>query len=395
MLLAIDPGQREAYRRTLTGVYTKRIRVVLLDKNGGNVENLTRAFQDGRVLVDTTQDVDRSCSIMILDPGRRYGFDADTYQGGELDLTRQLRVWWIVDGPLLARPVSIPVHTGPLTRIERDGALVTIEAQGKEVRGMTPSMRTLNLEKGMRRTDAIKRILRERMGERRLGAIPDLDARLPDDFTIGPKDLPWVEAQRLAGAFDRQLFYGGDGVPYLRKRPAKPLWRFRGNAEHGEITSPVVVSSDLQKIKNRIRVVGATPKGKKKPVDAVATADRTHPMSPWELGIDDAPVWLLDEITNDRLRTEKECRQVADSRLDEGVRLVHDTSFNAIPVPHLEPLDLISVHTDYETPTTRLRTFELPLGLGSDMSVGYVDPYKLHRRRAVRTLESKPRGGGQ
>lgn len=384
MLLPLTRSERLAYAETLSSVYTKRIRVSLLDRNGQTVENLTSAFRDGRVTVDAHAQVTRGLSLEILDPQRRYGFDADTYQGGDLDLSRMARVFWVVDGPLLAKAISVPVFTGPLTQLRRDGALVRIEGQGKEAIGLTPSRRTLTIRKGARRTDAIKTILRERMGETRLGAIPDLPARLPSDVVVGPKDAPWERAVRLGKSLDRQLYYDGAGVPRLRRRPGRETWEFRGGENGGSLTSPVSVSADLQQVKNHIRVTGATPKGKKQPIMATATADRTHPMSPWKLGPAGAPMWLTDEVSNDHLRSVKECQNLADRRLRDGLRLIHDTSFNALPVPHLDPLDLVKVVTDYEAATTRLETFTLPLGLGSDMAVGYTDPYTMRRRGSRR-----------
>lgn len=379
MLLAIPPSQRTPYRKTLSSVYTKRIRVALLDRAGNTVENLTRAFQGGQVNVEARRDVSRMANLSILDAKGKYGFDADTYQGGELDLTRMVRIFWVVDGPLLDEPISVPVFTGPVTRLQRVGALVQIEAQGKEAYGLTPSRRTLTIKKGARRTDAIKTILRERMGETRLNAIPDLDARLPSDVVVGPKDQPWKKALRIGDSFNRQLYYDGAGVPRLRPRPGKVTWHFRGGENGGEITSPVSVSADLTNVKNHVRVTGATPKGKKQPIVAVATADQHDPLSPWRLGPPGAPMWLVDEVSNDHLRSQRECQQLANRKLKDGLRLIHDTSFNAVPVPHLDPLDLAKVLTDYESATTRLETFTLPLGLGEEMTIGYVDPYSLHR----------------
>lgn len=384
MLLPLSRAQRLAYWETLSSVYTKRVRVALLNRNGDSLEDLSHVLHDGSVTVDANAQVTRASSIEIVDPKRRFGFDADTYTEGVLDLTRMLRIFWVVDGPLLAKPVSVPVFTGPITNLQRDGALVRIEAQGKEVNGLTPSRRTLTFRKGARRTDAIRSILSDRMGETRLGGIPDLPQRLPSDVVVGPKDAPWERAQKIAHSFDRQLYYDGAGVPRLRRRPTRVSWQFRGGENGGSLTSPVSVSADLQGVKNHVRVTGATPKGKKQPVMAIATADKLHPLSPWKLGPDGAPMWLIDEVSNDHLRSVAECQKVADRRLQDGLRLIHDTSFNAVPVPHLDPLDLVKVVTDYEAATTRLETFTLPLGIGSDMQVGYTDPFDTRRRRRDR-----------
>lgn len=372
---ALNGAQQRAYADALRGVCTKRIRVSLLDRKGDVVEDLSRWFHDGQVIVDSEQDVTRSATVTILDPKRRFGFDADTYQGGDLDLSRQIRVLWQVGGSGLVKPVTVPVHSGPVTRVQRDGPLLTIEAQGKELFGLTPTNRTLTIRKGTKRTDAIKTILRERMGVTRLGQIPDLRAKLPDDLVVGPNDLAWVKAKRLAKSLNRQILFGGDGIVYLRPWPEGVQWRFGADGQGG-LTKEPTTTADLQAVKNHIKVTGATPKGKKHPVKGSATADRAHPLSPWQLGPPDAPMWLIEEIHNEHLRTDRECDEFAETRLKQLLRLTRDVVFDASPVPHLEWGDQIRLDTPFEQMTTRLDKFTLPLGLGQSMNVGYVDPYK-------------------
>jgi len=376
VLVALTADERVAYRQALHSVYTKRIVVDLLDRNGNVIEPLTHAFQGGEVIVDADADVTRASTITVLDPAHEYGFDSDTYQGGKLDLTRQLRIWWVMYGGGLGRRISVPVFTGPLTRARRDGSILTLEGQGKEVRGLTPSRRTLTIKKGALRTDAIKVILAERMGETRFDAIPHSTSRLPNDLVVGPKDPPLAVIKRVAGALNCQFFYDAAGVPRLRPFPTRPTWVFE-SGPGGSITGPISTEADLQSVKNHVRVVGAIPKGKKTPVSAQATADRSHPLSPWSLGGDDSPMWLIEEVENENLRTQRECQDLAQKLLADGLRLLHDVSFNAAPVPHLEPMDMAQVSTQFEAPTTRLRKFTLPLGLGGDMTVGWHDPYSL------------------
>lgn len=381
MLAYIPPSQQDAYRRTLRTPHQRRIRVHLMNRAGTRVvADLSDRLLGGQVVADDEQQVSRSAGVQILDPSHELGFDSDTFQGQDLDFTRQLRLWWGINGPLLNKPLWIPVHTGPVVRLRREGSLVTVEAQSREMIGLTPTRRTLELKKGMRRTEAIKTILRERMGETRLGNIPDLPQRLPDDVVVGPKDQPMTEIRKLAASLSRRFLYGPNGVPYLLSHTRKPKWRFQADAAFADITSPVVSEADLQAIKNHVRMTGHTPKNQKKPVSGHATAGRRNPLSPWELaGAPGVPMWLIEEASNDHLRSDKECREAADDLLDRRLRLVHNTSFNAGPVPHLEPHDLIRVDTAHESGTSKVGTFTLPFD-GSDMSIGYIDPYKLRPR---------------
>lgn len=383
MLLGLSPAQERAYRETLHGVYERRVYVNLLDRAGDTVASFTRAFQGGQIGLDTRRPVDRVANIAILDPKHRFGFDADTYSGGNLDLSRQIRVWWAVDGPLLAEEVKVGTFMGPITRLGRDGALLSIEAQGREVYGLTKNRATLTVKKGAKRTDALKQVLYKLMGETRLGMIPDLDARLPDDFVVTPKDLPWRKALKLADSVNRQLYYNGDGVPVARRRATNVAWKFE-DAPGGGITSPVRVESDLTRVRNRIRVTGHTPKGAKAvPVTGSATADRSHPLSPWNLGLPNAPMWLDEEFTNETLRTKKECDQYAEEKLQELLRLHAEVSFNSVPVPCRDPGDLIRVTSNYEDVRTRVETFDLPLDVDGDQQWGYSDPFRLRRKKVA------------
>lgn len=376
MLLPIAKGQLTPFRRTLTSVYEKRIRVALLDRSGDVISVLSRAFRDGQVVVDADQEVTRAVNLTLLDPNHAFGFDADTYQGGILDLTRMLRVWWVVDGPLLARQVSIPVFTGPVTRLQRDGALLTVEGQGKEAYGLGTTKRTLVLKAGTKKTDAIRTILRELMGETRMD-IPDLPARLGADVVVSRKSQAWKIAMRIAQSMTRQLYFDGAGVCHLRPRSRDPLWVFNSGENGGEITGPLSTSADKTKIINDVRVVGPKPKGKKVPIIGTATADITHPLSPWQMGPPGAPQFLTKTVDNEHIRTQAEADDLAEDILADGLNLVHEGSFTCAPIPMLDPLDMIRARTDQEVLTARLRSFTLPLGLGGEMTVGRRSTYGL------------------
>jgi hypothetical protein len=383
MLLDLPAEEWNAYKSTITGVSTKRLMLSLMDRAGNPIENLSGAFIDGSVTIDATTDVSRSAELQILDPFHRYGFDADTYQGGDLDLTRQIRGWWITDSELLSRPVQQPVFYGPITRLGRDGPIVNIEVQDPAVYGLQPAKRTLVIKKGARRTHAIKVILRERMGITRL-AIPDLPGRLAADLVIHPKDLPWKEAQKLADSLNRHLYFDANGFGRLRAFPDSVAWRFRSGIRGGSLTSHLATESDLTQVINRVVVKGRTPKGKKDPISYVAVADESHPLSAQKLGPPGAPMWRTEERQNDHFRTVRECREYAERRLARGLRLGRQVQFTAAPVPHLEPEDIIAATTDFEEVETRLDTATLPLGPGGDMQVGYTGPYRLHRQKRRR-----------
>lgn len=377
--------ERAAYEKTLVTPHTIRVRASIIDRNFKQVISLDDQIQPGgQVLADGTADVWGSCSLRFLDPAHALGFDSDTYQGQEINLSRQLRVAVDIDGPLLAKPVRVYVHTGPITRPSRTGPLVTIEAQGREAYGLTPLNRTLVIRKGGYRTDAIKTLLRA-MGETRLGGIPTLGAKLASDVVIGPTEGPWKKARSLASSLGRQLFYGADGIPYMRVLPSKPVWTFR-DGDGGSILGDVTTSADLTEVRNVVKVTGATPNGKTTPVIGSATAPQAHPLSPWSLGPTGAPMYLVEETSNDNLRTALECRQFAERMLAAKLRLNRTATFDALPVPHLDVGDVVGIESYGEQTSTRMDTFQISLDPGGVMNVGYVDTYAgtSHTARKVR-----------
>lgn len=381
----LTAAQKLAYEKTLLTVHTFRVRASIIDRNFKQVVTLDDQTQPGgQVVVDSTADVWRSCTLSFLDPDHALGFDSDTYQGQELNLSRQLRVRCDVDSPLLDKPAAVYLHTGPVTRLTRKGPVVTVEAQGREAYGLTPLNRTITIRKGGRRTDAIRTLLRA-MGETRFGAIPTSTSKLPADVVCGPADKPWTKARSIASSMGYQLFYGADGVPYMRTLPTKPVWTFR-DGEGGSIKSDVTTTADLTDVRNQVKVTGATPSGKKNPVTGVATAPATHPLSPWNLGPTGAPMWLIEEISNDNLRTALECRQFAESMLAAKLRLNRSAQFDAVRVPHLDAGDLIGVESYGEQTSTRLDQFQISLDPGGQMNVGYIDTFAgtAHKTRKVK-----------
>lgn len=80
----------------------------------------------------------------------------------------------------------------------------------------------------------------------------------------------------------------------------------------------------------------------------------------------------MSEVENGALKTLAQTRALAlrtlNSALLEGVSV----SFDALPVPHLDPQDEVSVSTEGASLTFPLRQASIPLAHGGVMSVGTV-----------------------
>lgn len=377
---ALDAATEEAWRDTLGGNRKQRTRLVLLDRDGKPYDEVVgRVMDGGTVTLDASSAVDRSVALDILDPRRRFTFDADSYYGGDLNLTRQVRVMLDVTGPLLDWEwVEEAVFTGPVTSLARRGPIVSLEGQGREVYGLQRARRTLTIKKGARRTDAIREIARVYFPGIRL-AVPDLPHKLSTQLVVHPKDKPWAHITRLADSINgREVLIDGWGTLWLRRRPDKALWVY--SRESGSLRSPIDVDTDIQGVRNQVRVVGRTPKGRKEPVSFTATADPDHHFAPRRIGT------RREEVNNEHCRTVRECRDLAEAILARRLSLGRTVQYLAEVTPDACPTDPVRVVDDYEVIRHRLQQGVINLS-GEDMQVGYTGPY---RRR-----HKKPKGKGK
>lgn len=384
--LGLTQSESKEYRKALRGSHQRRVRVAVLDLSGNHVATLTNRLLDGEIVVDATQPVTRMAMLQLLDPRRSLDFDSNTPDDGALFADRMLRIHYAIYVTSLARWISCPVFTGPVVKLDRNGDILSVEAHGKEHLAMGEMWRPLHLEKGTKKTDAIRTIL-ERTGEDRFD-IPGLPVRMPKPRTLGRFVQPWKAARKIATGMDRQLFYPGDGVCTLRRRPTTPVFTFN-EGEDGEIVGDVAVTHTLDELKNTILVRGGKPKGAKRRVQAVAVAPANDPLSPDPvrgLGRNQQKRWLVERIDEDSIKSKREAQRKADRILDDRLRQTVAVTFDSMPIPHLDAGDLVRVRTDEAVWTFRLDRFTLPLGVEGDqtMAVGYLKKTGIDRRRIRR-----------
>jgi hypothetical protein len=376
--LGLTGAETRAMRAALTQSNRVRVRAAALNLDGEHLADLTPYLIGGQVDVDGTADVTRSCTLKLSDPRRRLPFDSDHPAATALFLDRMVHVSY--DVLVAGKWQPIPVFTGPVTKLDRDGDEVSVEGQGKEVLFLGAAWRPLTLHKGMRKTAALTRVMHEAnpaYRETRLD-IPDLTSRLPRHISLSPESVPWHVARRIAWSTSRQFFYDGRGRARLRRRPATVGFRFTGS---GHVTSPPQVSYSGDVV-NAARVIGAIPKGAKRHVQGRYIAPHNHPLSPYRIGRFAMPDGQITR--DDSIKTSHEADALAKRLVYDGLLQSVDVSFDAVPVPFLEPGDLCHVNTDDGSVTFRLDRFSLPLDVSGSMSVGYTRRVSLQRTRRHR-----------
>jgi hypothetical protein len=384
MTLGLTATERSAYEKALRSSHVRHIDVDVLTLDGDVLSKISPVFLGGQVDVDSDGEVTRSASVQFLDPRHALNFDTDSPDDGALYADRMIRIRYGVEVEALARTVWATVFVGPVTKLQRDGEVVSVEAQGKEALVRGAIWRPLTLKKGARVTAAIKTLVGDRGGETEF-SFPEIRTALPKARSLARTAEIWATAKSLARGLNRQLFYNGAGTLVLRSLPGSVVYTFR-TGDGGDVLAGLSVSYELADVKNVVEVKGQPPRGKSGRVRGVAIAPASHPLSPFRLGRKNAPRYLVQSVEDSSIRSDAAANARAQSILDDLLREVVDVSFDSLPIPHLDPGDLVRVKTDELDVTFRIRKFSIPLSpTGSPtMPVGYLKKTSPNRKRIRR-----------
>lgn len=411
--LPLDPVTRDALWDALLDSTQIRVDVGIHDPQEKRVSSFDFAegssqLESGSVTVDTTQDVSRSLELELFDDRQRFAFEPDSPAHGAIFTGYFVSVQYeIYVPPFGAWPhpesypettsypgatdlsadsglwIEAPVFWGPLTAYEQLGPEIKIEAQGKEARALAPHYATkgYTVHEHEHTDDAIKNVMR-RVGEDRFD-IPDLPWRVKHDRPVHPQSEPWKvvaggeedhNGNPIAGLIERTgahpfyLYYDARGYLRAKHLNKQPVFTFDGHT----MTTPATTNLDALNFYNAVDVTGGKPKGKgKKRAHALVELPADNPMSPHALRRrNGAKTYVTKFIQAPNLKTDRACRQ----RGLHVLRQAHtslEVSFDALPIPMLEEMDVVRVETEeFGLVTVPLKQFTLPLDASSDMTIG-------------------------
>lgn len=301
--------------------------------------------------------------------------------------------------------VSIPVFTGPITSLERDGPEVTIEAQGKEALALAPhyAAKSFSLERLMRLDTAIRRLF-TRIGETHF-AIPQIvhgngvPDRIPHRIAVHPETEPWklltggqtdargkkVPSLLSYGRKHYQAFYDGRGKLRVRRRNGGVVYVFELGGDNGTVIDhPTVTFDSLSDFRNCVRVTGAKTKGKTHHVSAFVQLHPNHPLSPQALSRNGKPTYIMEPVDAPGLKTTAACRDRAKEILKRKSKQGFTASFDSLPIPMLEESDRIALHTPDYRMEFEVQQFTIPLTSSAPMHVGFGKKRKRPKRRKIR-----------
>lgn len=379
--LGLTEAQLESYFAALRDSHRIRVEVALRNRNEKPVDALSAPINrvvSGSVQVDATADVTRSLDLTVLDPKRQLRFEGHSPANGAVfgDTFVSVRYGVYVDSTL--GWVDCPVFWGPVTGFQRQGGQVTIEGQGKERLMLAPHFATkgYTLGKRLRIDEAVKRIARH-AGEQRFD-VPRISRTLQEARPVSARSEPWkvlsggaedASGKRVPGVVERanrHAFYDGRGRLCVRRRSKQASWTF---AAGRDLLSQPGVTYDNQDFINTV-VVRGKERAKGKPrAHGRAMLAAGHPLSPQSLGRNSEPRHMT-EFVETELKTDSECRERARQILKRSATRGVEASFEALPVPFLEELDMVRLHTDEYDFRFPLRQWTLPLTASESMSVG-------------------------
>lgn len=375
----LTPVEAADYLSTLAGSYDMSTHIEVLDNNRNTISTVRAAVLGGQVdctrvgqraaerQVEREDDPKASIArvakgVTLFDPTHSVAIDSSSPADGALFLDRMIRITVGIRGKL--RWYENAIFTGPLTKVDREGPVIKLEAHSVEEFGLGAAF-TPDSIKGYKRQAFID--LARLMGETDAWMdIPDNDERLSSSIAIARETRYWDELFYVAAGLGRYCFYDGGGRLRTPRWSAVPAVEFRGG-DDGLLLSEPQVSYSTEDFKNAWLVKTSTSGGSD--IEAVAVLPPAHPLSPQNLGRNGKPRYLMGVESDTDLRTKAKAQARADFLLKNSL-LGSSVQFEARPVWHLDPFDWMRATTPEWSMDAPVSEFSLPIVPGA-MTVGY------------------------
>lgn len=398
--MGLSASERATFEALLASHHRIDVRLTLMDLNHNTRSEVSNRLMDGQVTFDGTAAVTRSLDLELLDPQRTLHLDTNSPDNGAMFMDQMVRVHYCVVNPQNTWRVNVPIFTGPITKLQRNGPAVRVEAMGKEHLGIAAPWTLKTFSAGYRTTQAITEILSQGVGETFLN-IPDLTNKLTRNVSVGTtvdKDgnrtwngkSPWEMAKQLAAGIGYLLYYNGNGVATMRPNPDNVVFTFR-DGPGGTLKSNPNAGYDIDSVINAVEVFGKKfdKETKKKQPHARVVAPSADPLSPVKLGRTGKPRYLPLTIEDDSITSDAEALDRANYELRRGLRSSIDVMYDALPVPHLEEMDVVRAYQEGRFNSIHvLKQFTIPLTAAGSSSIGYAKNVKVNRR-AIKQLKRR------
>jgi len=378
--LGLTAAEQALYELSLFTGYNLKVTVQILDLAHRYITDVSSQLVDGQVNNSRTDEVNSSASLTLLDPDFVSGFDTSSPSDGALYADRMIRIVYSVSSELLPKWVDCPIFCGPVIKVTRDDAIVSVECQGKEALGVDPTL--FFTSKTYKKGEKVSSVLidaAKKIGETKF----DIDGsrKLASDKSIKIDTVPWTFLQSIAGSKNlRQLWYDGRGVLRLRDRPTKPVFVFT----EPTLKSVPKLDYNAADIKNTAYVRGADPAGKTKQLTAKRYLPSSHPASPAALGRNGTKRYMVEIVDDDTLKTQKAVNTAADDLIDTLKTQLMGFDFDSFVFPHLEQGDVVALSTRDVSINLTLDQYAIPLLAEGAQSNGVIKKVSANATRIRR-----------
>lgn len=373
--LGLSREHFDAYTRALAKSHEVRVTVSLLGLDHSSIMVLPNVIVDGQVDVrvsdkeDDDDTISRTLLVTVLDPSRELALDSGSPSEGSIFYDKMLSVTYSVYVREIKLWVDVPIFTGPVIQLSRNGDLVDIEAHSKEHFVLGAAWDSYTVKKGTNKGSAIKDLLK-RFGELDhfidIGIITDT---VKENQSLGREDSAWPLVRKFVRSLDKVAFYDGRGYFRLISRPEKPVFEVR-SGENGIMLGKPSVDYTIDNLVNAAEVTGGTPKKAKKPVVGVYEAPKGHPLSRYSLGRNGKTYTRVATESDSDLKTKAKCVERAKKLVDESLLQSVMVKVDCLLVPHLEPWDLVRITDDEFSLDMRLMEFSFSFGQSLRMTIG-------------------------
>lgn len=361
--------------------YELRIDLTMMDLDHNFLGSISNHFLSGTVEIDADADITRTAKLKLSDAGNTLNLDKDSPSEIGVYLDRMIQIHYCVRR-VNGRWFEIPVFTGPVADVTRDGITLDVELHGKEVLAKDPPWKGATFGANWRRVALIRRLLRD-VGETHF-KFANIPGRVGEPTNIDRDKDRWSAARRLASEDAHQLFYDALGRARLRENSNVPACTLTDHS----LVEPLKPGFSLDGVTNAVEVRGSAPKGrgrrkqKAKRVWARAVAGREEPLSPWSIGRTTAPRFLPLFLERTAIKSTKQAKRVARNLLRRGMRESIEVETQIRTIPMLQERDVLKFETSKFNGTASLKKATIPLSSDARMSIGYIKtvrPSKLSR----------------
>lgn len=378
------------YSEYLAALYSShriKTRVKLYDADENFLGVLDHQLSSGQVDIDITSDKERSCSLTFADVPPKILFHNEQQRDVAIFSDNMISIEYVVVVESINKEVVVPIFFGPVTRFERDGTEVTVEAMSKDAllqdpvvwgrylknSGLTSITTDVKVAANM-----IRQVLADTGETASNMYFSNFDnIKLPKGTKLPTHDGIWAYIQgvvRAANAVHNgdalfRAFYDGRGKLRVENRN-QGGYNFTDHDATGTILNQPQISFDLSNFANTVVVNVNRQDGITRHV--VSTLPNTHPLSAKQMGRNGVPRYIVSQEDNGNFKKLGLAQNYADKLLDKLSTETVQVGFDSLPIPHLHPGSRCTVTTnDIPRQVFYADQFSIPLRAGDVMSIGY------------------------